>query len=88
MAHQHPIFARWPAKHLDRLQLYSLPTRNGLKVSIMLEETGLAYEVHRIDIMANENHDPAFLSLNPNGKHRRYFTARMGTQPDRLLRGL
>ena len=34
----------------------------------MLEETGLAYEPHRIDIIANESHDPAFLSLNPNGK--------------------
>jgi GSH-dependent disulfide-bond oxidoreductase len=39
-----------------------------VKVGIMLEETGLAYEPHRIDIMANENHDPAFLALNPNGK--------------------
>ena len=65
---QHPIFKRWPAQHPDRLQLFSLPTPNGVKVSIMLEETGLAYEAHRIDIMANENQDPAFLALNPNGK--------------------
>jgi GST-like protein len=64
----HPIFLRWPARHPDRLQLFSLPTPNGVKVGIMLEETGLAYEPHRIDITANENHDPAFLSLNPNGK--------------------
>jgi GST-like protein len=64
----HPSFSRWPAQYPDRLQLFSLPTPNGVKVSIMLEETGLAYEVHRIDIMANENHDPAFLALNPNGK--------------------
>ncbi|OYY79206.1 MAG: glutathione S-transferase [Sphingomonas sp. 28-62-20] len=63
-----PITARWPAQHPDRLQLYSFPTPNGVKVSIMLEETGLAYEPHLIKIMANESHDPAFLSLNPNGK--------------------
>src|SRR3954451_10281141 len=64
----HPIFTRWPAQYPDRLQLFSLPTPNGVKVGIMLEETGLAYEPHRIDIMANESHDLAFLALNPNGK--------------------
>jgi GST-like protein len=64
----HPIFARWPAQYPDRLQLFSAPTPNGVKAAIMLEETGLAYEAHRIDIMANESHDPAFLALNPNGK--------------------
>lgn len=64
----HPIFDRWPAAHPDRLQLFSAPTPNGVKVGIMLEETGLPYEPHRIDIMANESHDPAFLALNPNGK--------------------
>ncbi|AUT76213.1 glutathione S-transferase N-terminal domain-containing protein [Paraburkholderia hospita] len=68
MTLHHPIFTRWPAQYPDRLQLFSLPTPNGVKVGIMLEETGLAYEAHRIDIMANENHDPAFLALNPNGK--------------------
>ncbi|MFJ1259174.1 glutathione S-transferase N-terminal domain-containing protein [Cupriavidus sp. CuC1] len=68
MTLDHPIFARWPVQYPDRLQLFSLPTPNGVKVGIMLEETGLAYEPHRIDIMANENHDPAFLALNPNGK--------------------
>ncbi|WP_321930698.1 glutathione S-transferase N-terminal domain-containing protein [Paraburkholderia guartelaensis] len=68
MTLQHPVFTRWPAQHPDRLQLFSLPTPNGVKVSIMLEETGLAYEAHRVDIMANENQEPAFRSLNPNGK--------------------
>ena len=68
MSADHPIFARWPAQYPDRLQLFSAPTPNGVKVGIMLEETGLAYEAHRIDIMANESHDPAFLALNPNGK--------------------
>jgi GSH-dependent disulfide-bond oxidoreductase len=64
----HQIFTRWPAKYPDRLQLFSAPTPNGVKVGIMLEETSLAYEPHRIDIMADESHDPAFLALNPNGK--------------------
>ena len=64
----HPIFTRWPAQYADRLQLFSAPTPNGVKVGIMLEETSLAYEPHRIDIMADENRDPAFLALNPNGK--------------------
>jgi len=64
----HPIFTRWPAQHPHKLQLFSLPTPNGVKVGIMLEETGLDYEPHRIDITANESHDPPFLALNPNGK--------------------
>ena len=63
-----PITRRWPANHPDRLQLYSLPTPNGVKVSIMLEEIGLPYEPHLIDIGKNETWGPEFLSLNPNGK--------------------
>ncbi len=63
-----PITQRWPAQHPDRLQLYSLNTPNGVKVSIMLEEIGLPYEAHFIDIGANETWTPEFLSLNPNGK--------------------
>ena len=63
-----PITARWPARHPERLQLYSLNTPNGVKVSIMLEETGLPYEPHLIDITADETWTPEFLSLNPNGK--------------------
>jgi GST-like protein len=63
-----PITSRWPAKHPDRLQLYSLPTPNGVKVSIMLEEIGLPYEPHTINIMANETWGPEYLALNPNGK--------------------
>lgn len=63
-----PVTSRWPAAHPDRLQLYSLPTPNGVKVSIALEELGLPYEAHRIDIGENKNLTPEFLSLNPNGK--------------------
>jgi GST-like protein len=63
-----PITTRWPARHPDRLQLYSLPTPNGVKVSIALEEMGLPYEPHRIDFGANDQSTLEFLSLNPNGK--------------------
>jgi GST-like protein len=63
-----PIARRWPARHPDRIQLYSLPTPNGVKISIMLEELGLPYEPHLVDIMKNENATPEFLALNPNGK--------------------
>lgn len=63
-----PITSRWPAKHPDRLQLYSFPTPNGVKVSIALEEIGLPYEAHAVDILKNESWTPEFLSLNPNGK--------------------
>jgi GST-like protein len=63
-----PITRRWPAKYPDRLQLYSLPTPNGVKVSIMLEEIGLTYEVHLVDFGKDDQKTPEFLSLNPNGK--------------------
>ena len=63
-----PITGKWPARHPDRLQLYSLPTPNGVKVAIMLEETGLPYEPHRVDFGANDQLSPEFLSLNPNNK--------------------
>lgn len=63
-----PITKRWPAQHPERLQLYSTPTPNGVKVSIMLEEIGLPYEPHFINIGANETWIPEYLALNPNGK--------------------
>ena len=63
-----PIAGRWPAQHPDRLQLYSVPTPNGVKVSIMLEEIGLPYEPHYIDIMANATQLPEYRALNPNAK--------------------
>jgi GSH-dependent disulfide-bond oxidoreductase len=63
-----PITHKWPAQHPDRLQLYSLPTPNGMKVSIMLEETGLAYEPHAIRFDRNEQLSAEFRSANPNNK--------------------
>jgi GST-like protein len=63
-----PITRKWPAAHPDRLQLYSLPTPNGVKVSIALEELGLAYEPHLVRFDANDQLSPEFLSLNPNNK--------------------
>jgi GST-like protein len=65
---QYRITQKWPALHPERIQLYSLPTPNGVKVSIMLEETGLPYEPHRVRFEANEQSSPEFLSLNPNNK--------------------
>ena len=63
-----PITAKWPAQHPERLQLYSLPTPNGVKVSIMLEETGLPYESHLVDFGSNDQMSPEFISLSPNNK--------------------
>jgi GST-like protein len=63
-----PITRKWPAQYPDRIQLYSLPTPNGVKVSVMLEETGLPYEPHLVDFETNDQRSPEFLSLNPNNK--------------------
>jgi len=63
-----PITKKWPAEHPDRIQLYSLPTPNGIKVAVMLEETGLPYEPHLVRFDADEQLSPEFLSLNPNNK--------------------
>jgi len=63
-----PITQKWPAKDPGRLQLYSLPTPNGVKVSIMLEETGLAYEPHLVSFDSKDQYSAEFLSLNPYGK--------------------
>ncbi|WP_457335046.1 glutathione binding-like protein [Rhizobacter sp. P5_C2] len=63
-----PITTKWPAQHPELLQLYSLPTPNGVKVSIMLEETGLPYEPHLVRFDTNDQLSPEFLSLNPNNK--------------------
>ena len=62
------ISRKWPARHPDRIQLYSLPTPNGVKASIMLEETGLPYEPHLVRFDSNDQMSPEFLSLNPNNK--------------------
>jgi GST-like protein len=62
------VTRKWPPAHPERLQLYSLPTPNGVKVSIMLEETGLSYEPHLVRFDGNEQLSPEFLSLNPNNK--------------------
>ena len=62
------ISRRWPAQHPDRIQLYSVPTPNGVKVSIMLEETGLPYEAHLVDFATNDQLTPEFISLSPNNK--------------------
>ncbi|MBC3869794.1 glutathione S-transferase N-terminal domain-containing protein [Undibacterium oligocarboniphilum] len=63
-----PVTNKWPARHPERIQLYSLPTPNGVKVSVMLEETGLPYEAHLIDFNTDDQLSAEFLSLNPNNK--------------------
>ena len=63
-----PITRKWPARDPGRIQLYSLPTPNGVKVSVMLEETGLPYEAHLVSFETNDQNSPEFLSLNPYGK--------------------
>jgi GST-like protein len=63
-----PITKKWPARHPERLQLYSLPTPNGVKASIMLEETGLAYEPHLVSFDSNDQQSAEFRSLNPYAK--------------------
>ena len=85
-----PITSRWPAAHPDRLQLYSLNTPNGVKVSIMLEEIGLPYEPHLVDFGKDDQKTPEFLSLNPNGKipgdHRSGRPGRQTARPVRVRR--
>jgi len=63
-----PVARKWPPRYPDRIQLYSLPTPNGVKVSIALEELGLAYEPHLVSFDKNDQLSPEFLSLNPNNK--------------------
>lgn len=63
-----PITSRWPAQHPDRIQLYSFPTPNGVKISIALEELGLPYEAHKVTLSDADVKSDAFLSLNPNNK--------------------
>ncbi|MDJ0823526.1 MAG: glutathione S-transferase N-terminal domain-containing protein, partial [Paracoccaceae bacterium] len=63
-----PITAKWPAANPEVIQLYSFPTPNGVKASIMLEETGLDYEAHRVTLADADVKSPEFLSLNPNNK--------------------
>ncbi|MBV9619829.1 MAG: glutathione S-transferase N-terminal domain-containing protein, partial [Gammaproteobacteria bacterium] len=63
-----PVTRKWPPRHPQRLQLYSAPTPNGVKVSILLEELALAYEAHYMHLDAGEQASPEFRALNPNGK--------------------
>src|SRR5258707_6517480 len=64
----YPITKKWPAEHPEKIQLYSLPTPNGVKISIMLEEMGLPYEPHLVRFDNNDQLSPEFVSLNPNNK--------------------
>lgn len=50
------------------IHFYTWKTPNGRKVAIMLEEIGLPYQVHAVDLTANEQHEPSFLAISPNNK--------------------
>jgi GST-like protein len=63
-----PITRRWPPRNPQAIQLYSLPTPNGVKASIALEEAGLPYDAHLVDFSKDDQRSPEFLSLNPNNK--------------------
>ncbi len=62
------ITKRWPPKQTSAIQYYGLPTPNGVKVSIMLEELGLPYDAHLVSFADGDQFTPEFLSLNPNNK--------------------
>lgn len=65
---QFAITQRWPVRTEGAVQLYSLPTPNGIKISVALEEMGIQYDAHLIDFATNDQTSPEFLSLNPNNK--------------------
>jgi GSH-dependent disulfide-bond oxidoreductase len=62
------VTRKWPPQFPERLQLYSLPTPNGVKVAVMLEETGLPYEPHLVSFETNDQNSPEFRALNPYSK--------------------
>jgi GST-like protein len=64
----HPVTRKWPPQHAERLQLYTLGTPNGLKVSVFCEETALPYETHKVSFETGDQFSPEFLALNPNNK--------------------
>ena len=62
------VTRKWPAQHPERIQLYSLPTPNGVKVSIALEEMQLPYEAHLVSFETNDQLTPEFVGTFPNNK--------------------
>ena len=63
-----PIEARWPIQDRSKIQLFSLNTPNGVKVSVALEELELPYEPHLVHIGKNDQFTPEFISISPNSK--------------------
>ena len=62
------VTRKWPARHPERIQLYSLPTPNGVKVSIALEEMQLPYEAHLVSFETNDQLSTEFVGTFPNNK--------------------
>lgn len=63
-----PNTTQWPVEHPERLQLYTMATPNGQKVSIALEEMQLPYEWHLVNIIKDDQHQSDYRKLSPNGK--------------------
>lgn len=63
-----PFPSRWAPRNPDIIQLYSMNTANGQKVSVCLEEMGLDYEAHLVNFRLGEQLEPEYLLINPNGK--------------------
>jgi GST-like protein len=63
-----PITRTWPPRHPQRIQLYSINSPNGVKASVMLEETGLPYEPHLVRFDQKQQLSAEFRSLNPYAK--------------------
>src|SRR5713101_4356523 len=59
---------RTVSSHFNMIELYTWSTPNGRKVSIMLEECGLPYRVHKIDIGKGDQFTPEYVAINPNSK--------------------
>ena len=53
---------------MANIQLYSLGSPNGIKIPVALEEMGLEYDVHTVDILKGEQHNAEFKQINPNAK--------------------
>lgn len=67
------------------IQFYTWKTPNGRKVAIMLEEIGLAYETHAVDLTADKQFEPGFLAISPNNKIPAIIDEEAGREPQTLF---
>lgn len=62
------IYKRWPAEHPDTIQLYSMNTPNGIKISVALEEMEISYDPHTVNILKGDQFTDEYKSVSPNSK--------------------